>query len=399
MAGLACASRLRRAGREPLVVEAGDAPGGRVRTDRVDGFALDRGFQVFLTAYPAARRALDVKALEPGAFAPGARVRLARGDCFVGDPLRRPRALGATLRAPVGGFGDKLRVLQLRARARRIHAPRTWPNEPTGDFLRGFGFSERMVERFFRPFFAGVFLERELATSARMFGFVYGCFAQGEAALPRGGMEAIPRQLADRVGRERIRLETPVEAVERNAVHLANGDTLGAKAVVSAVGLDQARRWFPSLPERRWNGGTTWWFDAAASPLAGDRALWLNASGRGRVNHVAAPSDVAADYAPEGRSLVAVNLVDGGRGDRGEAPLRAELAEYFGAAAHDWRVLRVDRVPRALPAYDPAAAEALARTPSVLNGVYLCGDAMGMGALESAIGSGAAAAERVLGAG
>jgi len=102
LAGLTCARRLQAAGVDCIVLEAGDAVGGRVRTDMVDGFRLDRGFQVLLTAYPAARKWLDYGRLELKKFSAGALVWCDGGRHRVSDPWREPGALWATLRAPGG---------------------------------------------------------------------------------------------------------------------------------------------------------------------------------------------------------------------------------------------------------------------------------------------------------
>jgi phytoene dehydrogenase-like protein len=208
LAGLRCALGLHRAGLSCTVLEASDGVGGRVRTDIVDGFRLDRGFQVFLTAYPEAREALDYGALRLRPFAPGALVRRSGSFERLGDPFRRPRDLWGTLRARVGTTGDKLRVLRLRRRLRGkspgeiLAAPQTTALAA----LEREGFSRRMIDGFFRPLFGGVFLDRSLETSSRMLEFVFAMFARGEAALPEAGMGAIPAQLASRLPAGTVRL-------------------------------------------------------------------------------------------------------------------------------------------------------------------------------------------------
>ncbi|MDX1675707.1 MAG: FAD-dependent oxidoreductase, partial [Longimicrobiales bacterium] len=214
LAGLAAAVGLQAGGLDVQLLEASDRVGGRVRTDGVDGFLLDRGFQVLLTAYPEAGRVLDLEALELRPFHPGARIRV--GDAFtrIGDPFRRPADLWPTLRSPVGTLADKLRVARLRARSvlqtpgfatrpayRRLAGDAAGPagdgsGSTTMERLEQEGLSDGMIERFFRPFLGGVFLESELVTSSAFFDFVMAMFSAGSAALPAGGMEAIPRQLA-----------------------------------------------------------------------------------------------------------------------------------------------------------------------------------------------------------
>ncbi|MGA1525128.1 MAG: FAD-dependent oxidoreductase, partial [Planctomycetota bacterium] len=106
LAGLTCARALSAAGVPVRVLDAADAVGGRVRTDVVEGFRLDRGFQVLQTAYPEARRALDYGALELRPFEPGALVRVAGRFVRVVDPWRRP--LGALASIALLALGLRL---------------------------------------------------------------------------------------------------------------------------------------------------------------------------------------------------------------------------------------------------------------------------------------------------
>jgi phytoene dehydrogenase-like protein len=398
VAGLACAVTLHRAGRRVRVLEAGEAVGGRVRTDPHEGFALDRGFQVLLTAYPSCRRLLDFNELRLGRFEPGARIALRGRHCVLADPLRRPLLAVATLAAPVGSLADKLRVARLRRELLAEELEAVWrrPNIPTLDFLRGYGFNERMLRAFFQPFLAGIFLEADLRTSARMFAFVYRCFAAGDAALPAGGMGAIPAQLSRRLPSGAVQLRSRVVAVERHGVTLADGRSREADAVVVATDLDTARQWLPELPARSWNGGVCHYFDAPARTVKGGKWLWLNGTGSGRINHVAVPSAVAAGYAPAGRALVSVNTVGSDEGRDDPQRIQRELGDLFGAATAEWRHLKACPVPRSLPACTPADLDALDDPPTRLRGIHLCGDLLGPGSLETAMRSGIEAAGRIV---
>ncbi len=222
LAGLACAIRLNEAGAQPLVFEATDAPGGRVQTDQVDGFLLDRGFQVFLDAYPEAGALLDKRSLDLRPFKPGALVfhegRLRR----VMDVFRDPRHLLESALAPIGSIADKLRVALLKWRLGRVgigeiaaHGDMT-----TEQYLQRAGFSSKMIDVFFRSFYGGIFLERELRTSSRMFEFTFKMFSQGSATLPARGMGEITRQLASRLPAEAIRLGERVTEVRADGITL-----------------------------------------------------------------------------------------------------------------------------------------------------------------------------------
>lgn len=184
-----------------------------MRTDEVDGFLLDRGFQVFLSAYPEARRILDLEALDLRPFRAGALVMRGGRRRRLMDVFRCPRYLLETAMQPIGTVWDKLLVAKLRHWVRRssVDDIAARDDRATEDYLRDYGFSEGMIDGFFRPFYGGIFLERELRTSSRMFEFTFKMFAEGSATLPAGGMSAIPRQLAARLPRGSIRLNTRVQ--------------------------------------------------------------------------------------------------------------------------------------------------------------------------------------------
>jgi len=401
LAGLTCARRLHEAGVHATLFEASDAVGGRVRTDTVEGFLLDRGFQVLLTAYPEARRWLDYDALELRAFTPGALVQCEGATHRVSDPLREPGGIWATLRAPVGSWMDKMRIGTLRAKAGRGTLEELFARRETTtlEALRAHGFGERMIERFLRPWLGGIFLERELETSSRMLEFVFRMFAQGGTAVPARGMQAIPEQLAAALPMGVVRLKTRVTSLEASeagvSVRLESGERVQARRAIVATEGDAAARFFPEVPSPAWRSTVTVYFAAQRSPI-GEGTLWLNGTGRGRVNNLVVMSDVAPRYAPPGQSLVSVSLI----GDAAEltdqalgASVEEELAESFGTEVLGWRLLRVYRIPRALPVRFP-----LVREPAreVRPGVWVCGDHRSTASIQGAMESGRAAAEAVL---
>lgn len=397
LAGLACARRLVEGGVEPLVLEASDQVGGRVRTDEVDGFLVDRGFQVHLTAYPEAQRVLDYHALDLRAFEPGARVWLGDGFARLGDPLRRPLDVFPTLLADVGSLVDKLRILRLRQSVTSGTVEALWqrPELSTEQALRErYGFSERMVERFFRPFLGGVFLDRSLADSSRTFEFYFRMFSRGEAAVPAGGIQRIPEQLAARLPDGTVRLDAPVDAVSASSVSLAEGDAVRCDAVVVATDASVAADLL-DLDAPGWKCTAQIAWDAAPSPIDQPR-LMLDGVGAGPVNNVQVMSAVAPGYAPPGRSLVTASVV-------GDSPLdddtldreaRIQLRRWFGPAVDDWRRLRVDRVERALPLLP--SLEPPERPARIRDGLYVAGDWRRNGSINGALLAGRHAAEAVL---
>ena len=215
IAGLTCAKYLNDKGLPFIIIEAADAVGGRVRTDIVEGFRLDRGFQILLTAYPEAQQLLDYEALDLQKFRSGTMIR--QGDKFttMGDPFKEPSTLFSTLFAPIGSLADKLRIWRLIDDVDSVDDTIfEKANTDTLTFLENYGFSEKAIQQFFRPFFGGVFLDDSLRTSASLFQFLFKQFYQGDVAVPRNGMSAIPEQIAQQLPQNSIRLNTKVLKIE-----------------------------------------------------------------------------------------------------------------------------------------------------------------------------------------
>ncbi|MEM9238147.1 MAG: NAD(P)/FAD-dependent oxidoreductase [Verrucomicrobiota bacterium] len=398
LAGLACAVRLHEAGHQALIVERSDGVGGRVRTDDVDGFLLDRGFQVYLSAYPEAARILDIEALDLRRFRAGAIVFSKGKRHRMMDVFRHPVSLPGTVLQPIGSPRDKLLVGLLRLRS--LHGRSKFEDQRTDDYLRHFGFSRDMIDRFFRAFYGGIFLERELRTSSRMFEFTFQMFSRGHATLPSKGMGAIPAQLADRLPEESIRLHTEVAQLDSSGVTLANNDRIVAKQVVVATDATSAGRLLPKLEQKAtgWRSVTNLYFAVPVSPL-NEAIIALNGDAAGPINSVCVLSDVAPDYAPAGQALISVAALGLPGDDSLEGEVRKDLAGWFGeAAVKQWRHLRTDRIPHALPEQPPQdphpdADESPFRQ---VDGVFVCGDHTHTASIEGALVAGDRTAAAIL---
>lgn len=406
LAGLNCARGLAAAGCTFEIIEAADRVGGRVATDRAEGFTLDRGFQVFLNAYPEARLALDYGSLSLCHFYAGALVRSGGRFGRLADPFRHPLDALRAAFSPAGTLGDKLRVGRLRGRVARgpLEALFTRAETTTAEALRREGFSGSITEQFFRPFFAGVFLERELRTSSRMFEFTFRMFAEGEASLPAGGMAAIPEQLAAGLPQGSIRLGTHAASVETGAVVLASGGRLSADAVVVACEQGAARRLLGGAFGVGGAGGvgrrTACLYFAAERAPTDEPILLLDGGGRGPVNHLCVPSAVAPSYAPPGASLVSASVVDAAAANlpdaRLEESVREQLNGWFGPAVGGWRHLRTYRIEGALPEQDTVTLCTPEHTRTSRRNVYVCGDHLDTASINGALRSGRLAAEAVV---
>ena len=228
VSGLIAAKTLENKGYNPTIIEASDRVGGRVKTDLIDGYQLDHGFQVLLDAYPMAQKHLDLEALQLQKFIPGA-VIFKNGKCMtIGDPLRDISLLFSTMTSNVGGFGDKFKILKLNFKLKGKSIAEIFSSEEisTHDYLVKEGFSTDMISTFFKPFFAGIFLEPHLETSSRMFEFVFKMFAEGLAVIPKAGISAISEQLKSQLKQTEFIFNTKVSEVNDDSIVLENGKKL-----------------------------------------------------------------------------------------------------------------------------------------------------------------------------
>lgn len=396
LAGLCCGRRLAQIGVPFRIVEASDGVGGRVRTDTVDGFRLDRGFQLFLPVYPEARRVLDYGPLDLKPFTRGALVAIGGQLHRVADPRAEPVTAATSLFGPVGTVTDKLRLARFKTRIDN-QPPETADDQPGIDLLRWTGgFTDQMIERLFRPFLAGATLDRGLMTSGRFLRFVIRMFADGAGAVPAAGMQAIPEQIAAGLPDGSVRLGASVAALESGEVVLTTGERLRTRAVVVATdGASAERLLGGTVIDPGANGSTALYFDAAASPTGGDPILVLDGEGYGPANSVLCVSDAAPGYAPAGRSLVSVSVVGIPADDDStlELKVREQLRGWFGAAVDGWRLLRVYRIPHSLPDMGVGKLDPWQRPVRVRPGLYVCGDHRDQGSINGAMESGFRAAQ------
>ena len=398
IAGLACARRLHSQGIPVRLLEASGRVGGRIKTDRRDGYRLDRGFQVLQTAYPEARRELNFSTLNLRCFAPGAMIRFRGRFYTLADPRRRPRKLLETLTAPIGGVADRLRLLRLAHRVTRGPMETLFlQSESTArDFLEAEGFSSAMIERFFVPFFGGVCLAPQIQASSRVLLYVLRMFAGGDAALPARGMEEISRQLAASIPPERVQTGARVHRIDSGSVRLDDDRTIPARAVVVATEGPEAARLLGSAPNQTSVAETCLYF-------ACDQAPWhppylvLNSDGRGPINNIAFPSRVSPDYAPPGKALVSVVVL--GNPDKNDVELahqvREQMIDWFGTQVRHWSHLKTYRITHALPDQSPPTRNPFSPESRVRSGLFVCGEYGSLPGIQWALLSGRRTADAV----
>ena len=389
LAGLSAAVRLAASGCDVHVVEASGHAGGRLATTVVDGFLVDRGFQVLNTGYPRVAADLDLDDLDLGFFRRGAMVRVDGRAHRVVDPRSAPLSAPATVRAPIGSARDKAAAAAFSLRAGWTPVPRLLdaPETSAETALRRAGVGDTALERFFRPFLSGVLLESELATSSRYLSLLWRSFVRGSIGLPARGMQSVGEQLADRLGRDRVHLGVRATGVAGDSVSTGAG-TVRADAVVLATDPDTAAALVPGLEASAPRQVTTHLHVLPASP-GSDRLIVLGTPG-GRIVNGAVLTDVQPRYSPDHRALVASSTLAPTR----EADVRDEIARLHGLSPSDLEPLTSVTVPGAQPAAAPPLQ--LRRPVDLGGGLYVCGDHRDTPSIQGAMASGARAAQAVL---
>lgn len=396
LAGLCCARTLQRHGVSFEILESSDGIGGRVRTDRHDGFLLDRGFQVLLTAYPEALDQLNYQALGLRPFVSGALVRYHGRFIRLSDPWREPGAFLNNLFAPIGSLSDKYRMWKLRNDLMRKSIADIFSGEETSTLqaLRRRGFSVRMIEGFFKPFLGGILLDGKLTASSRMFEFAFKTLSEGDSALPEQGMGAIPEQLAAGLPEGSIRLQAKVKSMDHGEVVLESGETLQANSIVVATDGPQACHLLGYSHNINSRSVSVLYFVSKEPPLD-EPILAINGGSRGPINSVCVPNLVQPSYAPEGDWLVSASIVGWPTSDDRILVnmVRNQLRRWYGLVALEWRLLRVYRIVHAHPVTYPMEWQQPQR---LADGLYVCGDHRATPSIQGAMESGRLAAEALL---
>nr|XP_043619934.1 15-cis-phytoene desaturase, chloroplastic/chromoplastic [Erigeron canadensis] len=412
LSGLAAATHLHSNNTPFLLIESSDAVGGRVRTDILDGFLLDRGFQIFITGYPEAKKILNYETLDLQKFYSGAKVYYNGTFHTVADPLRHLADALQSLTNPIGTIVDKSLIAVTRLRVLTQSDEQIFSGDETStlSLLKQIGFSDSIVDRFFRPFFGGIFFDRELETTSRLFNFIFKCLALGDNTLPAKGISAIPEQLAAKLPKNSVILNTRVASIEKSGsnydIRLSNGEVLRAEyGVIIAVEEPEAVKLLAGelndfkQPARPARSTVCLYFSAQRSEVpVTDPVLFINGSGRGIVNNMFFATNVAPSYGPPGKVLVSVSLI-GLYEDESDEELRVkvieELSSWFGPeVARSWKYLRTYRVKFAQPNQCPPTD--LMKNPKVGVGLYVCGDHRTSATFDGALVSGRKAAEALL---
>jgi phytoene dehydrogenase-like protein len=403
LAGLTCAKVLSERGAQVVVFEVSDGVGGRIRTDEKEGFLLDRGFQVYFTAYPVARRHLDHDTLDFRSFDPGAIICRGEKKSILSDPLRDPKALPPSLLSDAATLRDKLRTAGLAAKSLSAGSPTDEADAgediSTLEYLRASGLSERYIDSFYRPFYGGVFLHRSLYTSSRAFRFTFRMLATGKTVVPARGMGEIPKQIAAHLPEEAVRLNSTVDSLLREGDSVVGvrvgGEEHEADAVVVATEAPVAGELTGETVPEGSVGEVCLYYET--SGLRSGKKVLLNAAEDAFVNNAVVISNVSERYAPHGHHLLYAVALAGLDSPDAELYRRGveDLSSWYPEV--DLRPLSLRRIPYGQFAQPPGIHGTLPRNRTATPGLFLAGEYTEDASINGSMLSGEKAAGEVLG--
>ena len=391
LAGLTAARKLHENNIEFTLLEASDRIGGKLKTDVVDGFLLDHGFQIFLNAYPEVKKWLDLDKLNLQAFSSGARLLFSDGTQeTIADPLRHPKFLFQTLFAKSSNFKDKMGILSLKNKLKNTSVDEIFAQDQisTLEALKHtYGFSNRIISQFFQPFFSGIFFENELETSNLMFEFLFKMFSEGDACLPANGMAEIPKSLAAPINKDKIWCNCRVDAIDKGKVVLEDGSVLGAEKIILAThamtnisGLE--------LPKAQYLPCKQIHFICNEPPSLG-KFIALNTNKYKSFNNCCVLNNIASNYAPQGKYLVSVSINESQYSSKElELQVKSDLSLWFGKSVENWECLHQRDILHALPS-QKRVNNRLSKDSFKLNdSTYICGDYIYNGSINGAMKAG-----------
>jgi protoporphyrinogen oxidase len=395
VSGLIAAKVLEDRGYSPVIIEATDRVGGRVKTDIINEFQLDHGFQVLLTAYPAAQKYLDFKSLDLQKFLPGASIFKNNEQKIIGDPMRDMSLFFPTLFSGIGNCSDKLKILKLNRNLKKKTLADIFSDkeQSTFSYLTDFGFSNEMITDFFKPFFSGIFLESKLDTSSRMFEFIYKMFGEGYATLPKAGIEAIPRQLSQNLKHTTFKFDTKVASIRDGVITLTDNKTLESHFTIVAT---DASHLISNLKNQstEWKSCHTLYFETESRVIR-KQLIGLIPKFGTLINNIFYHTSLGTTTTPN-KELLSVTVIDN-QNLQNKALIervKKEIKEHCNI--HSCKFIKHYNIPRALPKLDDLQYEMLPSETRLTSSLFLAGDTQLNGSLNAAIISGERAALGVL---
>ena len=357
--GLYCAYLLEQQGFSVSVYDKNSQLGGRMRTQIIDGFLIDNGFHVMQTGYPLASSVFDYDVLGCKPFGYGTEViepsekKIKHWKLL--DPFRHP------IKSVVYGLKlftspmNLLKVGLLRIKLSRIDDAEIFTNsdKTTNQFLRDYGFSQSFIDRFFLPLFGGIFLENQLRTNQNMFKFVFKNMSRGSMVLPKDGIMAAPKSIADKLLTTQIHLNSEVTILDHNTLALNE----------EKKNFDHIIKSFDSTHESTNRHVWTVYF-SSINPPSNSKYIMLNSKVKDEqkiISHVAIPTNIQPSYSADNRSLIVATIIGEDSDKLGifektqiVSHARSELITWFGQCVSDWKLITALNTKKALPENTPA---------------------------------------------
>jgi protoporphyrinogen oxidase len=395
LSGLRAAYTLEALGYSPIIFEAADRIGGRVKSDHYNGFILDHGFQVVLSSYSEIFSLFSKKELELGFFPSGAMIQHNGEWLSLLNPIRDPEKL-VFGKEPF--FFDFLKLSKLYLKQKLQSDQRLTPDpQPTSiwDLLNQTGISEAFIEEALRPFFAAIFFDPDLFTSSLAFRRILPFFIEGKAGLPKKGIEILPMGLAKKLTKTQIRLNAKIEKIEKGKLYLASGEHFLADWIILATDLHSTAQFIPLLSERQTKSVTCLYFAIDEGLVEPAPFLYLDGDRKKPINNFCFNNLVQLSYAPEGKLLVSTVVINSTwqKNSNLEAAAVEQLSSYFNTDQRKWEHLQTYRIAHALPDQS---------RPPFYHGkyyfdrekrIFLCGEAVDSASFNDALASGRRAAE------
>ena len=392
LAGLSCALELQRNKIDFQIFESSDGVGGRVRSDVIDGFILDRGFQLYNPSYAEGKRLLDYKSLDLKSFTPGIAIRDGKKLRLIVDPFRSKdyrfrfiKDLPGNLFSHLGLLGYFLKYL-ITSDAQIT----TTKDVSASESLTKSGIRGSLLEKLFRPFLQGVFLESDLSTSRKFLDVVLKTFLLGIPSVPTKGMQEIPNQLASKIPSEKISLNTKILKIDGNKIFTKDEEIQASKIVV-ATDPSTAISWL-NLEPKKMHTVTTWYFKAdqqVNSKVKGKPILFVDAQKSGPLTNAVVMTNAAASYAPEGQVLVSASAISPYENADLES-VKKHLAHLFGVNTQNWELIKEYKIKEALPAMIPPYS--LISSNQISEDLFVAGDHRATSSIQGAMLSGTNAA-------
>ena len=395
ISGLVAAQVLENHGLSPVIIDANDRVGGRLKTDVVKGFQLDRGFQVLLSSYSAAKKYLDYESLNLQKLKAGSCVFVGGKQWFFGDPLRDMSLFMPTLFSPLGTLSDKLKIAKLNFHLQGKTIDKIFEDREitTKEYLTAKGFSKNIIKSFFTPFFSGIFLESELNTSSRMFEFIFKMFGEGLALLPKGGIEDISIHLKNKLQKTEIHNNTLVSNVKDKEITMSDGKKIKTSYTIIAT---EPTNLVEGLKGQKvsWKSCQNLYF--TCSKRVYEKAfIGLVSNQECLINNIFYPTSIPASKKGKDELISVTVVKDHGLTEKELIErIQNELKEE--CKIEDVTFLKLYNIPQALPKLNNLKYDISPTETKLKDGVFLAGDVLLNGSLNAAILAGEKAAMGVL---